>query len=429
MAQSETYRGPEPARTEAYLDIEDTDYWFDESEPLDPHLTLGEVVWRPANVIYTAMPSTWDAAERWAHMSTAKPRFESRQTLSKYVTQDQSTTARNCVPVQQTQDWATVKEDPVFRDLSCTLTESDYVRARAGLVKLPVHKVREARRASVSTPANPRPFVRHRHQASAPPRIEPERETSPAERRPRVRGMTPEPLLSLFHDKQAAMPRIMQNPTQSTVKLAPAFEFRPSSAMSLVNPADVKTFVPSSRSVSPQRLSRPSSPTKIELLKPDLQIPTKPLKMEKPPKFDRDDAQEDILSRLGVTGSPKAVFNVPGPARNPNASPSTGRSPSPDKHFRPGHRAVMSMFDLPTIREDARDRFAEPAAAKMAPTSVMGEISNNIGRSPAVATSKGSTKRRRNESVDLGGSVKRARDGARFGLPVFSPPHEARVCM
>jgi hypothetical protein len=85
--------------------------WPKANEPVDPNLSLGQIVWHPAEQVTRALPSSAIEAQKQADDPAAK-KLDNAESVSMYFTADNSHEA--FLDIRQTDDWEMIKEDPVF---------------------------------------------------------------------------------------------------------------------------------------------------------------------------------------------------------------------------------------------------------------------------------------------------------------------------
>ncbi|KAG9194638.1 hypothetical protein G6011_04673 [Alternaria panax] len=104
-------------KPQLYLAWDDWDFDFDgaiwpkSNEPVDPALSLGVIIWHPAKQVTRALPSTFAEAEAEA-LKPAPEKLDNGDSVSMYFTADNSHEA--FLNVRQTDEWETLKDDPVF---------------------------------------------------------------------------------------------------------------------------------------------------------------------------------------------------------------------------------------------------------------------------------------------------------------------------
>lgn len=100
-----------------YLGWDDWDFDFDgaiwpkANEPVDPNLSLGVIVWRPAKQMTRALPATFDEAEEQSLKPPAE-QLGNGESVSLYFTVDNSYEA--FLDVRRTDQWESIKDDPAF---------------------------------------------------------------------------------------------------------------------------------------------------------------------------------------------------------------------------------------------------------------------------------------------------------------------------
>ncbi|ORY16712.1 hypothetical protein BCR34DRAFT_475759 [Clohesyomyces aquaticus] len=113
-AVSEQTNGEKP---QLFLAWDDWDFDFDgaiwpkSNEPVDPNLSLGVIIWRPAKQVTRALPCTFEEAEEQA-LKPAAEKLGNGESVSIYFTVDNSHEA--FLDVRQTDEWPRIKNDPIF---------------------------------------------------------------------------------------------------------------------------------------------------------------------------------------------------------------------------------------------------------------------------------------------------------------------------
>ncbi|KAF2265833.1 hypothetical protein CC78DRAFT_543061 [Lojkania enalia] len=104
-------------KPQLFLAWDDWDFDFDgaiwpkSNEPIDPNLSLGVIIWRPAKQVTRALPSTFDEAEEQALKPPAE-KLGNGESVSNYFTLENSHEA--FLNVRQTDEWRKIKNDPIF---------------------------------------------------------------------------------------------------------------------------------------------------------------------------------------------------------------------------------------------------------------------------------------------------------------------------
>jgi hypothetical protein len=113
-ASTTSEKGEKP---QLFLAWDDWDFDFDgaiwpkSNEPVDPNLSLGVIIWRPAKQVTRALPSTWAEAEEEALKPPAE-KLGNGESVSIYFTWENSHEA--FLDVRQTDEWHVIKNDPIF---------------------------------------------------------------------------------------------------------------------------------------------------------------------------------------------------------------------------------------------------------------------------------------------------------------------------
>jgi len=309
-------------------------------------------VWLPGKETSRAIAAIFADAEIQAAHPAPAPERGRHRSISKYVTEKNHKTT--CCSIRESEYWRQVKNDPVFAELTLdcelwTVQEVVANRARAAVTPDPGAMLDQDDREEGELPdtvadnwnvmdhlenvlnaeqkalkeINPLPG----HNGS----LEPIAEDDDDEQ------YSPPPVDSTL-DHPSGDLDIKEEPTcagsvrNSHENVATSIETKPEVKLEDYVPIllpNIPGPVPQPRRRSSPIRNRSSSPGKR------LSIPKQ---LGPPPKrFDRSDAQEDILAKLGVTGIPKPVYSTPGPAYMPSpegAARSRSRSPqrSPVHH-------------------------------------------------------------------------------------------------
>jgi hypothetical protein len=336
------------------LHVEDDDYWYNDDEELNPALSLGTIVWKPGTPISQAIPAVWKAAEKWYRDPPPPIDAKREQSRSRYVTTKENE-GQECRPARESEMWPKMRHDPIFADLTIP---SKFI----------------SRKEAIAGRARP---------ALAIVKVEVEDDDEDAEEG-EISGGLPVYDWTLTEDYDAkfgssppghrhfnadvAPPPPMINPADIPIhgiKEEDEVSHAPPQAQDLeddlienaIRAAEAKAAnnVPLKRQPL-HNVGRPVPQLQSDLI-PDLSLPPRPprgLKRSRsrsrsperrnsktafpmPKIAEKDQAQEDMLAALGVTGSPKPVFTTPGPAYMP-----------PPEGYVSGNRTpVQGMFPVP----------------------------------------------------------------------------------
>lgn len=238
-------------------------------DEVNTQLSLGLIEWKAPLPTKRALPSTFDEAELEA-IAPRQPLSTDDDCISEYFVGPKRDDA--FLSVRQTDCWEKVKNDLMFKEFAAVCTE--IITLSELLAKYRYRydpKWDEADRLSTRSPTpeldrEPTPGdegnymnIDYRHTHAGAARDQSERQNG------------------ILDDLEQALRPSSRPPS------------RPASRASSHRPSHSRT-----NSVSSQNLNRP-----------------------KPLPAVRDQNQEDILAMLGVTGSPKTVFQTPGPAFGP----------------------------------------------------------------------------------------------------------------
>ncbi|KAF2229668.1 hypothetical protein EV356DRAFT_537049 [Viridothelium virens] len=241
--------------------------WAKDPDTIDPNLSIGIIVWHPANRTSCALPSTFAEAEKEMAEAVKKPDNKKRrldeqiqESVSKYFVGEDAEEA--LLNIRQTSEWQIVKDELIFVEFptSCDL--------------IPLHEVKARR---------DRPAM----------------EEDPGSEMDLEDGEEPD------LPKPEPPPQGDQKHWNVMDNLEQALS---SSDYSTGNKSASDTTALTTPAAGPpdQKHVQPLQPV-------------------------RDTAQEDILAQLGVSGSPKPVYPTPGPAYMPprQDSPSSQNQPTP----------------------------------------------------------------------------------------------------
>lgn len=281
-------------------------YYSRHPEEINPELSLGLIEWKPPLPTKRALPATFGEAELEALAPRPSPR--DGESISEYFVGPKRDEA--FLSVRQTEAWHSIKDSLIFREFAAVCSEVITLAEMLGKYRCR-YDPKWADADSVSA-------------RSATPDLS--REPTPAD--------PADERWQMEMDERQASFRAITDRSEPPNGILDDLE---------------KALRPTSRgSMHHHRHSRTNSVTSQNLTRP------KPL----PPV--RDQSQEDILAALGVTGSPKMVYQTPGPAfgppppsksRNnsvgkipglnippPSAYPGRQQSPSHDSFAPNGHR-------------------------------------------------------------------------------------------
>ncbi|KAF2723859.1 hypothetical protein K431DRAFT_242130 [Polychaeton citri CBS 116435] len=234
-------------------------YFARHPDEINPALSIGTIEWEPAKHTRYALPATFALAEIEA-IAPRRPPPPGEESPSEYFHHNKQEEA--LLSVRQTDWWEVVKGDDVyveFPTLPSILLTAEEVYSRYRYQHDPEWEVAERRFETPSSSSrHSTPMLTH----------------TQIDDGSSVRDGATDMLDDL---EQALGTETLKAPTRSIRSPGRTYD-RPSS----------------SRLTYPEKLTRP-----------------------KPLPLIRDQAQEDILATLGVTGSPKTVFQTPGPAFGP----------------------------------------------------------------------------------------------------------------
>lgn len=297
--------------------FDDECHYFKHPDDVVPELSLGWIQTTTALPATYALPSTFREAELEA-LAPSKTKPADGECISEYFSKDGAEVQLNTVRVSDS--WEHVKDDLIFRELA---------KSTAQLISY-AHMLERYR--CQFDPS----WVARAPSASPVPELTHSRRTSRAESQTAEGAMEMDEADDVLHNLEQAL---NTNGRQSRASI-----HRPRSAMSYHSRAS---------SVSSQRSGVISRP--------------RPL----PPV--RDSAQEDILAQLGVTGSPKLVYETPGPAfgppasahssRNNSISSANGTLPQPAIHRRQGSQASNVDFNDPWRNQASNSGYRPPSSS------------------------------------------------------------------
>lgn len=281
--------------------FDDECYYFKNPDDVVPELSLGWIQTNTALPATYPLPSTFREAELEA-LAPSKVKPAEGECISMYFSKEKADEQLNTVRVSDS--WEEVKDDLIFRELAKSTAQLISYAQMLDKYRCQFDPSWAERAPSMS----PVPELTH------------SRRSSRAESQTAEGAMEMEEADDVLHNLEEAL---NTNGRQSR-----ASTHRPRSAMSHHSRAS---------SVSSQRSGVISRPR-----------PLPPL---------RDSAQESVLAQLGVTGSPKLVYETPGPAfgppasahssRNNSISSANGAQPQPYIHRRQGSQASNVAFNNP----------------------------------------------------------------------------------
>lgn len=312
-------------------------------------------MWHPADRTGRAIPSNWDDAEQWCESLPGPLEKESNETVSRYASADD--VERDCRSTKETRQWLEVQDDPAFVDLSSDNRMIPLERAIANRHQLPSSpevpmdldseegeitsysaeysqnlignlqtalgysnhdddKVAPQNGMSTSVNVENAEVIEHglpvggeedddEDEAYSPPPVEDTIvETIESKVSIKQERQSEDPAGSLDRNAHNVAEAACQSAAQIKIEAKPldavAGHKLPPKPEIVVG-YNVKKPIPKTSGTPEQK--------------------TMPRVVKLPPKptvdFIKDDTQEDILARLGVTGAPKPAMGVPGPAYKP----------------------------------------------------------------------------------------------------------------
>ncbi|KAI9682993.1 MAG: hypothetical protein M1822_006186 [Bathelium mastoideum] len=261
--------------------------WTKDADSIDPTLSIGIIVWHPANPTSRALPSTFAEAEKDMAEAVRKPENKKRKlddqdhdhdSVSKYFVGENA--EESLLNVRQTSEWGNVKDELIF------------VEFPASYNLIPLSEVIANRdRSDIEEEAGSEMDIEEGEDAELPQ----------------------QELLNHEGNGHGSQNNSVDQPKLSS---DPHIEVKPD----------------------------PEATTSATTEPPD-QNAVQPLQPV------RDLAQEDILAQLGVSGSPKPVYPTPGPAYMPPrqdsfASPDQ-RSPAAERAEQPERQVIVERPERP----------------------------------------------------------------------------------
>ncbi|KAK4494298.1 hypothetical protein PRZ48_014596 [Zasmidium cellare] len=277
-------------------------YYSRHPEEINAELSLGLIEWKAPLPTKRALPATFGEAELEA-LAPRPPLPTDAESISEFFSGAKRDEA--FLSVRQTDSWQEIKDSLIFREFAAVCSE---VITLAELLEK--YRCRYDPKWAKAD---------HFSARSVTPDLV--REPTPADQRSAMQGVEREASVGASRERSEPPNGILDDLEQA---------LRPASRGSVHQHRHSRN-----NSVSSQNLTRP-----------------------KPLPAVRDKSQEDVLAALGVTGSPKMVYQTPGPAFGPpptsksrNNSVSTlpglnipppsahpGRQPSPSRDAPNGHR-------------------------------------------------------------------------------------------
>jgi len=306
--------------------LDDDDYFFREDEEINPALSLGEIVWKPAVPVKRAMPAGWKQADKYFKELPVPLARDSRdESRSRYATTEENA-MKECGPARMRDNWLKMKDDPIFADLTAKgqmITRAQVFANRSrsavpddGDVDAEEGEISGAPQYDFSTAADredgigssPPPHYAAFYSHSMPPPPPPQ--PNPAD--VPMQGIEDRVAKSL---PPAPLPQIDDDLIDSAIRSATA-----SLPVKKDTPVSHKPPLPQLNPESIPDLSLPPRPprglkrSRSRSASPERKVPKVSHLSQKLPEWVKDEAQEDILAMLGVSGAPKPVFQTPGPA-------------------------------------------------------------------------------------------------------------------
>jgi len=299
-----------PPRSDAGTDEIGFDYGFDidldengdaadqQSEDVNHELSLGVIMWYPANLVKTALPATFKEAEL-EDIAPSKPREAESDSISQYFIPRLLYQIE--LSVRQTEEWEKLKHDSIFTEFSAS---PEFV----SISLLKQHRDRPDPAIKIESGIDAAKDAR----ATV---VEPARVKSDPPPEPQIKA---EETGNDHMDDDQAMDTESDDEEQSqagepTPKAVPAANLLDNFEQAL-DTSNSSRFhgnsYHSARASSPEKSgmrtshARPDSASRQNSQPP---VPAAP----------RNEQQESLLAALGVEGSPKRVFPTPGPALGP----------------------------------------------------------------------------------------------------------------
>ncbi len=267
---------PEQAKYDGDDDTEedfyDECYFATHPDDIDPKLSLGMIEWKAPLPNKRPLPATFAEAELEA-LAPRKPLPTDKESVSDYFIKARR--HESLLSIRQTEYWEEMKDDIIFKE---------FPRICSKLLTLPemIAKYRDRPDPTWKT-----------------------RESSPI----------PEPGLN-HHQNRDADGGAMDIDSSTLIYTESAVTDKESDML-----GNLEQAIQHNGLRQNGKRSRTSSVTSISSQKIKRPIPLMPI---------RDQAQEDVLAKLGVTGSPKIVYQTPGPAsaHQPQQNEAASRSSS-----------------------------------------------------------------------------------------------------
>jgi len=251
-------------------DFDAEPYFARHPDEIDPAFSLGLIEWHAALPTKMALPSTYAEAELEA-IAPRKPRPSDEESISDYFTKEKRD--ESLLSVRQTAAWQEVNPDLIFRDIPklCAQILSMYEM-------LERYKDRPDPSWAAPPPINAPTPTPDASRQPTPAAVEPSSESMDVDGNHASSDhlQSEDPLDVLGNFEQAILAHNMTNGHHSRQH-------------STVGGSHSRTASMSSQ--TGERITRPKAVAPV-----------------------RDRAQENILAALGVTGSPKMVYQTPGPA-------------------------------------------------------------------------------------------------------------------
>lgn len=319
-------------------------------------------VWLPGNAVSRAIPAIYADAEIQATHPAPAPEKGKNKSISKYANEKNQKSM--CRPIQDTNYWRQVKNDPIFVNLSTaselwTIQDIMANRARPAATPDPGAMLddddREEGEVPESVADNWNVMDHLENVLNAEQKAK--KETDQVLPSDQIGGLDPiaeddddalnSPAACVETTRGDSKVVVKEESTCASTKTHPfgdvatSIEFKPAIKLEYEAPTmlpldSTLSFVPRRQSIPPRRMS--ISPEKrLSISKPSL-LP--------PKQFGKDDAQEDILAKLGVTGAPRPVFSTPGPAY----------MPPPDGVGRSRSRSPQRLVSFKSLQSSANNK-------------------------------------------------------------------------
>lgn len=321
------------------LDFESEAPFAREPDAIQEDFSLGVIVWHPALPTKRALPSTFAEAELEA-LAPRKPLSSDDESISEYFINERD--HENFLSVRQTDTWAEIKDDLIFVEFSEVCDEI-----------IPMERL-------IANRNRPDPNWSAPELVKVPsptPTPEPSQASTPSESHDyqKMTGQDGEESGAGDMDLDGSQ----DDASQASVKLSPDPITAQPSVLDNLEQALFSTEADNGQRKPVYQVGRTNG---VRTARAGSQQPqhdsyttTRPTRPKALPPI-RDRNQEDLLASLGVTGSPKLVYQTPGPA----IAPPRANSAAPDPRNNPMYNYYGGLYAPPPPPMNQRSPSYDP---------------------------------------------------------------------